>query len=236
MTTDQVKKILAKESLSDRDIELLNDYEPNTGKNALYSFFTPKWLCEVVYKLAIKNGFDEDKGKVLEPSAGTGKFLSVIKHPKNVTAFELDQVNYEISKRLYPDVNIYNDYFETAFLEKPKMRTRMKNPFTWLEQHPFDLVITNPPFGTNWNNIYKALFMKPKFQKLEAHFMYLSGLQLKKGGLLAYVTASSFIRKDYKKDKEHLAKLFDFVDAYRLPDNIFKKTKVPTDIIIFKRK
>ena len=235
-STDQVEKILAKESLNQSDIELLHDYEPYTGKNSIYSFFTPKWLCQIVYDLAIRNGFDENSGKVLEPSAGIGNFLSVLKKPEKAVAFELDSINSQIIERLYPDVKLYNDYFETAFLEKPRMRSRLKKQITWVEQYPFDLVMTNPPFGLDWNNAYKSNFKNPKFRKLEAHFMYLSALQLKKGGILAYVTASSLIRNHYKRDKENLSRVFDFIDAYRLPDNIFRNTKVPSDIIILKRK
>lgn len=236
MTEDQVKKILAKETLSESDKNLLDDFEPNNGKNALYSFFTPKWLCQVVYDLAKRYGFNEKNGKILEPSAGTGNFLSVIKNKGNVTAFEIDSLNSNIIRKLYPEVKLYEQYFETAFLKSPRYTQRINKNGTWLDNHPFDLVITNPPFGTDVKNLYSANFKKPKFKKLEAFFMYLSGLQLKKGGLLAYVTASAFIRNTYEKDKKALADMFDFIDAYRLPDNIFKNTKAPSDIIIFRKK
>lgn len=236
MTEDQVEKILAKDTLSESDKKLLDDFEPNSGKNALYSFFTPKWLCQVVYDLAKRYGFNENNGKILEPSAGTGNFLSVIKKNQNVTAFEIDSLNSRIIRKLYPEVKLYEQYFETAFLKAPRYTQRINKNGTWLEDHPFDLVITNPPFGTDVKNLYSANFKKPKFKKLEAFFMYLSGLQLKKGGLLAYVTASAFIRNTYEKDKRALADMFHFIDAYRLPDNIFKNTKAPSDIIIFRKK
>jgi len=60
---------------------------------------------------------------------------------------------------------------------------------------------------------------------------------LKKDGLLVFITASSFLRnKDtYKKEKQRIGQLAEFVDAYRMP-KVFKHTQVPTDIIILKRK
>jgi len=125
MTEDQVEKILAKDTLSESDKKLLDDFEPNSGKNALYSFFTPKWLCQVVYDLAKRYGFDENNGKILEPSAGTGNFLSVIKKKQNVTAFEIDSLNSKIIRKLYPEVKLYEQYFETAFLKAPRYTQRI---------------------------------------------------------------------------------------------------------------
>lgn len=105
-----IKEILAKPVLNDTDRKILEDFEPNDGTNRLYSFFTPVWLCEVMYQLAVRHGFNPT-GKVLEPSAGTGNFLTVLPNSKNVTAFELDPLNWEIARRRVPKATIYNQYF-----------------------------------------------------------------------------------------------------------------------------
>ncbi len=60
---------------------------------------------------------------------------------------------------------------------------------------------------------------------------------LKPGGLLVFITASSFMRNDktYNHEKKMIGKYAEFVDAYRMP-KVFKDTAVPTDILIFRRK
>jgi hypothetical protein len=60
---------------------------------------------------------------------------------------------------------------------------------------------------------------------------------LKPGGLLVYLTGSNFLRNgiSYQFEKLLMEKLADILDAYRLPP-VFRYSKVPTDIIVLKRK
>jgi type I restriction-modification system DNA methylase subunit len=228
-----ITDILAKKKLSKEDQKILESYEPNDGQNRLYSFFTPLWLCEVMLELAVKNGFDTKKGKVLEPAAGTGNFLTVLERPENCTAFELDPINFQIAQKRSPKTKIFNQYFETAFLKEPRYSIVLKNT-TWLKQFPFDLVIGNPPYGKN-SNLYSSYFRNPKFKQVEAFFMYKSMQLLKSGGLLVFITGSGFMRGDYLKEKTAIATIATFVDAYRMP-KVFSGTSVPTDILIFRKK
>jgi len=230
-----IEDILAKEILSKTDHVVLENHEPNDNQNRLYSFFTPIWLCEVMYKLAIRYGFDK-KGSVLEPACGTGNFLTVLDNPQNAIAFELDNLNYRIAKKRVPEATIYNQYFETAFLQPPRFTSKLPNNTTWLEAAPFDLVIGNPPYG-KYVGMYSRYFMSLKIKQVEQFFMYKSLQLLKKRGLLVFITASSFLRnKDtYTNAKQRIGQLAEFVDAYRMP-KVFKHTQVPTDIIILRKK
>ena len=240
--TDIINKILEKKVISQEDMAVLEAYEPNEGTNRLYSFFTPVWLCKVMYELAKRYGFDPVNGKVLEPAAGTGNFLAVLDNPKNCTAFELDRVNYLIAKKRVPGIiHFYLNYFETAFLQPPRFTTKVDkkvfgNDLTHLNQYPFDLVIGNPPYG-KYKNLYSGYFKNLKFKQTEMFFMYQGLRLLKKDGLLVFITASSFMRnKDtYEHEKKKIGELAEFVDAYRMP-KVFKNTDVPTDILIFRRK
>jgi poly(A) polymerase Pap1 len=51
------------------------------------------------------------------------------------------------------------------------------------------------------------------------------------------VTGSNFLRNgiSYQSEKLEIEKIADIMDAYRLPP-VFKFSKVPTDIIVLKRK
>jgi len=236
ISTSKIIEILSKTNLSEQDLKTLEEFEPNDGTNRLYSFFTPVWLCEVMYQLAVKNGFNPVSGKVLEPAAGTGNFLTVLPNPKNVTAFELDPLNFEIAKKRVPGVTIYNQYFETSFLQEPRYTTLLKNNSTWLKDAPFDLVIGNPPYG-KYANLYSSHFRTLKIKQVEQFFMLQSLKLLKKDGLLVFITGSNFMRNDktYEHEKKLISEYAEFVDAYRMP-KVFKGTDVPTDILIFKRK
>jgi type I restriction-modification system DNA methylase subunit len=229
-----IKEILQKQTLSKDDLAVLEHFEPNDDRNRLYSFFTPIWLCDVMYQLAITYGFNEANGKVLEPACGTGNFITVLKNPENCVAFELDPLNHEIAQKRNPKAKIYNQFFETAFLQGPRYTSRLKNDESWLGL--FNLVIGNPPYG-KYTNSYSSYFKSMKVKQVELFFMIQSMKLLKKDGLLVFITSSSFMRNDktYQHEKELIAKYAEFVDAYRMP-KVFKNTDVPTDILIFRRK
>ena len=231
------------ESYSTADRKFIAQYEGSggqgskgaTGEGVLYEFFTPDFICELMWKLAYRYGFKAG-GSVLEPSVGTGNLLKWAPNNSKCYGFEINPISKRITEILYPDAKIYEGYFETAFLQPPRYKARLKDKITWLEGYPFSLVIGNPPYG-KYKNKYSSYFTRPKMHQIELFFMY-QGLQLlKPGGLMVYLTGSNFLRNgiSYQSEKLELEKLADIVDAYRLPP-VFKFSKVPTDIIVFKRK
>jgi len=231
------------ESYSTADRKFIAQYEGSggqgskgaTGEGVLYEFFTPDFICELMWKLAYRYGFKAG-GSVLEPSVGTGNLLKWAPNNSKCYGFEINPISKRITEILYPDAKIYEGYFETAFLQEPRFTSRLKDKITWLEGYPFSLVIGNPPYG-KYKNKYSSYFTRPKMHQIELFFMY-QGLQLlKPGGLMVYLTGSNFLRNgiSYQSEKLELEKLADIVDAYRLPP-VFKFSKVPTDIIVFKRK
>lgn len=231
------------ESYSTADRKFIAQYEGSggqgskgaSGEGVLYEFFTPDFICELMWKLAYRYGFKAG-GSVLEPSVGTGNLLKWAPNNSKCYGFEINPISKRITEIFYPDAKIYEGYFETAFLQEPRFTSRLKDKITWLEGYPFSLVIGNPPYG-KYKNKYSSYFTRPKMHQIELFFMY-QGLQLlKPGGLMVYLTGSNFLRNgiSYQSEKLELEKLADIVDAYRLPP-VFKFSKVPTDIIVFKRK
>jgi len=237
------KKDKAKQDYSEKDKKFIAQYEGSggqgskgaTGEGVLYEFFTPDFVCELMWKLAYRYGFKAG-GSVLEPSVGTGNLLKWAPNNSKCYGFEINPTSKRITEILYPDAKIYEGYFETAFLQEPRYTARLKDKLTWLEGYPFSLVIGNPPYG-KYKNKYSSYFTKPKMHQIELFFMHYGLQLLKPGGILVYVTGSNFLRNGitYQSEKLEIEKLADIVDAYRLPP-VFKFSKVPTDIIVFKRK
>jgi type I restriction-modification system DNA methylase subunit len=238
-----LKKDKASEAYSFDEKKFIAQYEGSggqgskgaTGEGVLYEFFTPDFVCELMWKLAYRYGFKAG-GSVLEPSVGIGNLLKWAPNNSKCYGFEINPISKRITEILYPDAKIYEGYFETAFLKEPRYTARLKDKLTWLEGYPFSLVIGNPPYG-KYKNKYSSYFTKPKMHQIELFFMHYGLQLLKPGGIMVYVTGSNFLRNGitYQSEKLEIEKLADIVDAYRLPP-VFKFSKVPTDIIVFKRK
>lgn len=237
------KKDSKKESYSMDDIAFIQKYEGAggqgskgaTGEGILYEFYTPDFICECMYKLAVHYGYDG--GNILEPSIATGRLIEPFPDKSKVTGFEINPVTKRIAEITFPKATIYEGYFETAFLKQPRFTSRLpEKELTWLEQYPFSLVIGNPPYG-KYKNKYSSYFRKPKMSQIEIFFMYYGLKLLKPKGLLIYLTSSNFLRNGitYNSEKEEIGKISDIIDAYRLPP-VFKNSQVPVDIIIFKKK
>lgn len=235
-----------KEAYSKADLEFISQYAGSgglaskgaSGRGILDEFYTPDYLCELVWELARKHGYT--KGSVLEPSCGTGRFIKYANSPTDVVAFEISPIAARIAELTNTTPKgkptIYTSHFETAFLEAPRFRSRLQGFNTWIKKAPFSLVIGNPPYGV-FKSYYSSFFKKPKIIQFEHFFMYYGLQLLKKGGLLLYVTGSNFISnaKTYDPIRMELEKICSLVEAFRLPP-VFRFSKVPTDILIFRKK
>jgi hypothetical protein len=77
-----LEKDKAGKPYSDADKKLIAQYEGSggqgskgaTGEGVLYEFYTPDYVCELMWKLAYRYGF-KPTGTVLEPAMGNGKML-----------------------------------------------------------------------------------------------------------------------------------------------------------------
>jgi type I restriction-modification system DNA methylase subunit len=233
-----------KETYSSDDIAFIQQYEGSggqgskgaSGEGVLYEFFTPDYIVDLMWELAYKHGFDKE-GIVLEPGIGTGRMIAPAPDKNLVVGFEINPISARICEITYPEAQINNAYFETAFLAPSRYTSKIKNDrLTWLSGYPFSLVIGNPPYGKHKNK-YSSYFTTPKMQQIELFFMYYGLKLLKPGGLLVYLTSSNFLRNgiSYNSEKDSIGKLAELVDAYRLPP-VFRFSEVPTDIIVLKRK
>ena len=212
-----------------------------TGKGGLFEYYTPKDVIEKMWALAYKYGYNN--GPVLEPSVATGEFLQFAKPETRVVGFEISPYSAQICKILYPTAEIHLMPFEEHFI---KNNFTMKDKIDSLEK--FDLVIGNPPYGDF--SIVASRFMTGMGEKDHTkaknyvEYFIRRGLDLlNPGGLLIYIVGAQlknggnlFLDSGLTPVKEYLAQHSELLDAYRLPDSIFERTGVTSDIIVLQKK
>lgn len=202
-------------------------------KGIFHQFYTPYIVGKKMWELAYHFGLSREAAiNVLEPSMGTGRLFKFAPYWAKLYGFDTDKLNVKISNLLYPSAEIFEQEFETAFLEKPYFTKAAKK--SWLPE--MDLVIGNPPYG-DYRGYYSS-YMPKSFKRFEFLFVYLGLKLLRKGGLLIFVVSQNFMNNGglYAKMKEEILALGEFVDAYRLPNSIFASTEVGTDIVVFRKK
>lgn len=201
--------------------------------SVLTAFYTPKEVVSAVGD-AVQHTLDVFGIKaesMLETSAGIGGFLPICQSASKKIAFEKDYVSSLVCAALNPDVDVYNECFETIGEHDD---TNIK----------YDIVASNIPFGDvkvfdkTWLSQNDDVHRQAQ-QKLHTYF-FVKGLeQLEDGGILAFVTSRGVADTEGNKYlRQWLVDNGNFLAAVRLPDNLFMDgsgIEVGSDLIIFQR-
>lgn len=209
---------------------LMTDEEwADAQRSTLSSHYTPESVIRALWNGVEYFGFTG--GAVSEPGLGVGHILGFM--PKNlsersiISGFEIDSLPGRIAQQLYPDANIRVAGFETAYTPNSK-----------------DAVVTNVPFG-------KVAPVDPMLDKtlrrkiggaynLHNYFIVKILLELKPGGIGAFITSSATLDSHNSKAREYMASIgADLLGAIRLPNHTFKSnagTEVTADILFFRKR
>lgn len=193
------------------------------SKSTMNAHFTDPRIVQSMWEMAKRLGFD--KGRVLEPSMGSGNFLGLVpsdlRDKTTFTGVELDNTTGNIAKLLYPDANIHIQGFED-----------LKAPDGF-----FDLAIGNVPFGDYRisDNRYNKLL--PQIH----NYFFLKALdKVRPGGLVMFISSTGTMdSRRAEAVRKELAKQADLVGAIRFPAETFGKTaltSVVTDLIILRKR
>lgn len=204
----------------------------NSLKNSvLTAFYTPKPVVDALALALNDSGIKPLR--FLEPSAGTGAFITSFKETvpdAEVTAFEKDLLTGKILSHLHPQDKIRIEGYE-------KMEGRYA-------QH-YDVIASNIPFGDV--AVFDSLLSKHEIpavrqstKAIHNYFFTKSVMAAREGGLIAFITSQGVLNSEQNKPiREHLMNTCNIVSAIRLPNNLFTEeagTEVGSDLIILQRK
>lgn len=201
-----------------KDLLTADEYEL-ARRSILNAYYTSNEVISGLWDKLITAGFTG--GKVLEPSCGTGKFLSLCPLKNNVefTGVELDPIPAQIAGLLNPNSKIYNISFEEVSFP----------------DNYFDLVIGNVPFGA-----YKV--HDPRYNALDLsihnYFIAKSLDLVKEGGVICLITSPFTMDSKNTNFREWLSKRAELITVFRLPSEAFKAssdTSVSADVLILRK-
>jgi len=205
---------LQKHSKNEAEFKSLRDSVRNS---VLTAFYTPERFVTTLSK-ALEEVLPELPKKILEPSAGSGRFLGIADHMAvdsnelagvSFTAYEKDPLTAAILTALNPGTKVIADGFETI----PQQ-----------ELGTYDMVVSNIPFGDI--RVFDPL-MRDGVRGTAAgrihNYFFVKGLDaLREGGLLAYITSRGVADTASNRDvREYLMQNSNLIAAIRLPDRLF---------------
>ena len=202
--------------------ENLTGEEYNRAREStLTAFYTPKVVIDAIYESLSNLGFE--KGNILEPSAGTGRFIGNLPEEMKESNFygvELDRISGQIAKELYPNANIQIKGFE---------ETKFSNNL-------FDVAIGNIPFGE-----FKVADREYERNNFLIHDYFFAKTldKVRDGGIIAFITSSGTMDKKSEDVRRYISERAEFLGAIRLPNRTFKGvagTEVTSDIIFLKKR
>ena len=189
-------------------------------KNAHY---TAPQIVDAMWNIARSLGFT--KGRVLEPSMGSGNFFALmprdIRKVSPIVGIELDKTTGQIAQLLYPNADIQIKGYE----EYP------------VSDNFFDLITSNFPFGDY--QVADPRYPQSLKSQIHDYFFVKSLDKVRPGGLIVGITSTGTMDKGSEAVRRHLAEGADLVGAIRLPSNTFQKeagTAVVTDIVILRKR
>lgn len=202
--------------------ENLTGEEYNRARGStLTAFYTPKVVIDAIYESLSNLGFE--KGNILEPSAGTGRFIGNLPEEMKESNFygvELDSISGQIAKELYPNSNIQIKGFEE----------------TNISNNLFDVAIGNIPFGE-----FKVADREYERNNFLIHDYFFAKTldKVRDGGIIAFITSSGTMDKKSEDVRRYISERAEFLGAIRLPNTTFKGvagTEVTSDIIFLKKR
>lgn len=194
--------------------------ESLVGAGGLSAYLTPAKLAETAVAIAVA-ALGRTPRTVLEPSAGTGRFISALsafgvsEHLRKGVAVEPDPVFAEILRLRFDAASGQRGWeIRSSALER-----------SGLVAPAFDLVVGNAPFG-DWGVVDETAPSDLRRRHLQSrvhdYFLCKSVSLLLPGGVVAMITHSSTMDRREQGVREWLLERAELVGAWRLPAELWE--------------
>lgn len=206
------------------------EYVSSVKSSVLTAFYTPEEIIQAIGEV-IKSFAGDNIKTVLDPSAGSGRFLHAFDDTEGMqrTAYEKDLLTGMILSAKEGNENT-----------RVKIEGFEKMPSD--ELGTYDLAFSNIPFGDF--KVFDPLMMnenirKVASQKIHNYFFVKSIDAVKEGGLIAFITSRGIADSASNKPiREYLMQHSNLISAVRLPDDLFindSGIEVGSDLIILQK-
>ncbi len=217
---DTLKEVQSGAKLTPERQASLAKYSGRGGcGDSLNEFYTRPDVAAAMWRAMSALGVRD--GNVLEPSCGTGVFLTTQPKDVNVEGVEMDETASGIARALHPASTVFRDPLEY-----------------WATQdtNQYAGVIGNAPFGLR-GSLIKA--DKKHLKTAEQYFLDTAIDKTKPGGVVAMIVPTGIM--DGKNARAYRARLLgkaEFLGAMRMPNTAFERshTEVTTDVVFFRKR
>lgn len=202
------------------------------AESRLNAFYTTPGIVRAMWGALDRMGLGKLTAiRALEPSAGNGRFLSMMPagmvNRAQRAAVELDTITGHVLRGLFPDTDVRIMGFQDAdFLDDT-----------------FDIVISNVPFGSfgvtdrRRDRKGKRWYPDEITGRIHNYFFAKALDKVRPGGVVAFVTSHGTMDSPNSRPlREWLSHRAELVGAIRLPEGAFPDTRVVTDIIFLQKR
>ena len=231
--------------------EAFREYGGGKGSKELGQFFSPRHLINIIFHGC---GFNDiiksyENPTIYDCCMGTGGLLTRAYSNGNIIPNNIYGCEVEKDTIKFGECSIFltTNNFNSNII---KCDSLCENPY--LITNKFDIIFTNPPFGTSMN--YKALqkrfdyFKKDDTTRFEdiypisdnngtslfiQHCIYM----LNEGGVCAIILpyGELFDSKSFIKLRKYMCESVNILKIIYVPKNTFSYTSIETAVIIFKK-
>ena len=231
--------------------EAFREYGGGKGSKELGQFFSPRHLINIIFHGC---GFNDiiksyENPTIYDCCMGTGGLLTRAYSNGNIIPGNIYGCEVEKDTIKFGECSIFltTNNFNSNII---KCDSLCENPY--LITNKFDIIFTNPPFGTSMN--YKALqkrfdyFKKDDTTRFEdiypisvnngtslfiQHCIYM----LKEGGVCAIILpyGELFDNKSFIKLRKYMCESVNILKIIYVPPKTFSHTSIETAVIIFKK-
>jgi SAM-dependent methyltransferase len=193
-------------------------YPQDTGQ-----FFSPQRIAKEFADFVAHSLCIDVTGKIIvEPSAGLAALVEWTKDfAEKVVCYEADRKLVEIGRKIEPWI----EWVNTSPFD-PEYAPSLEGQF--------DLVLANPPYGTDWAMLEAESYCQSGAKRSEHRFLELAIRALKPGGMAVFIAPVNFVEKMPKAMKAWAEQNF-IIGPSRPVEGQFDLTKVNTAIFAFQK-